>query len=175
MDNKFIIKKTCSIYASDIHFATMVFPFVLKELEEKVIVRTILETNMKSNILKIIDNIGIKQNQKSEIKNIDWEKCNIRKIKKILWQLEEDVKNENSTDLIVCGYNLFIEKVNKVIDLWTKNNIEKLEKSSCKINVINCYSFEENSRNNNFINSYNYVLRTAGIEEIFTEELKEAN
>lgn len=175
MDNKFIIKKTCSIYASDIHFTTMVFPFVLKELNEETIVRTILETNMKSNILKIIDNIGIEESQKNEIKNIDWEKSNIRKIKKILWQLEEDVKKENNTDLIICGSNIFIEKVNKVIDLWTKNNIENLEKSNCKINIINCYSFEENNKTNDFVNSYNYILKTAGIEEIFTEELKEAN
>lgn len=174
MGNKFIIRKTCSIYASDVHFATMVFPFVSKKLMEKSIVRTILETNMKPNILKIINNIGLDENQKNQIKNIDWDRSNIRKIKQILGELEKDIKKENNTDIIVCGSNTFIEKVNKVIDLWTKNNMEELEKSNCIINIINCYSFEENNKNKSIINSYNYILKTAGIEEIYTEELKEA-
>lgn len=175
MDGKFIIKKTCSIYASDLHFATMIFPFVCKELNNNTTIRTILEADIQPNILKIIENIGLNFTEKQKIKEIDWRQSSGKKIKSILELLEKDLKNEKNVDLVICGTNIFIDKVNKVIDLWVKNNIQKLEDSKCKTNIINCYSFEENKEIGELINSYDYILKTAGIEEIFREELKEAN
>lgn len=175
MDSKFIIKKTCSIYASEVHFATMIFPFVSRELENNTVIKTVFETDIQPNILKIIENIGLTLEEKEKIEQIDWAQSSIEKIKNILEELEMNLKKEKDTDLIICGSNLFIEKVNTVIDLWVKNNIQSLEASKSKINIINCYAFEENRSFGEILSSYDYILKTAGIEEIFREELKEAN
>lgn len=175
MDSKFLLKKTCSIYASDLHFATMIFPFVVKELKCNTLVKTILEKNELQNISKILENIGLNDFEKEKIKTIDWHKSSVNKIKACLGLIEKELQKNTSIDLLVCGSNFFVEKVNKVIDLWLKNNLEKIENSFSCLNIINCYSFDENFDNLNFINSYDYILRTAGIEEIYKEELKEAN
>lgn len=175
MKDKILLKKICSIYASDLHFATMIFPFINKELEIGATIRTILEKDEQENIEKILKNIGLNSQLKKEIRNIDWKHTNINKIRKSFNLLEEDIENNKKMDLIICGRNIFIDKVNQAIDLWVKNNIDKLEIAGAQINVINCFSFEENKNSENISNSYEYILRTTGIEEILKEELLKAN
>ena len=34
MREKILLRKTCSVYANDLHFATVIFPFIAKEMEE---------------------------------------------------------------------------------------------------------------------------------------------
>ena len=176
MKEKMLLRKICSIYANDLHFATMTFPFIHKEIEKNTTIRTILEKDEQENIEKILENIGLNSQIKEEIKKIDWKSTNINKIRKNFKLLEEDLKNNKKVDLIICGRNIFIEKVNKAIDLWVKNNIESLEKSETNLNIINCYSFEENKNADNIINSHDYILKTVGIEEILgNQELLKAN
>ena len=86
------------------------------------------------------------------------------------------INNKRNVDVIVLGRNIFIQKVNKAIDLWSKNNIEKLEESKVKLNIINCFSLEENKQVSNIMDSHEYILRTAGLEEtLVEEELLKAN
>ena len=74
------------------------------------------------------------------------------------------------------GTNEFIEKVNELLDLWTKINIKDLENSKSIINVINCYKFENNQELENISQKHGYILKTQGIEEIYNEQfLKKAN
>ena len=40
---KLLLRKTCSIHVSDLHFATVMFPYIYKEIENGTIVKTILE------------------------------------------------------------------------------------------------------------------------------------
>ena len=56
MKESMLLKKICSIYANDLHFATMIFPFVHKEIEQDTTIRTILEKNEEENIEKILKN-----------------------------------------------------------------------------------------------------------------------
>ena len=49
MKEKMLLKKICSVYANDLHFATMVFPFIHKEVERNTTIRTILENNEEEN------------------------------------------------------------------------------------------------------------------------------
>jgi hypothetical protein len=56
------------------------------------------------------------------------------------------------------------------MDLFTKNNLEKLEKSKIKLNIINCFSFTENKQSDDIINSHEYILKTSGLEEIISKE-----
>lgn len=176
MKEKMFLKKICSVYANDLHFATMIFPFIHKEIERNTTIRTILENNEEENIEKILKNIGLNSEIKEVIKKIDWKNTNINKIRKNFKLLEEDIKSKKKIDIIVSGRNIFIGKVNEAIDLWVKNNIEDIKNSETELNIINCFSFEENKNAENIMNSHEYILRTSGLEEILgKEELLKAN
>ena len=176
MKEKMLLKKICSFYVNDLHFATMIFPFIHKELEQNATIRTILEKDEEENIEKILANVGINSEVKEQIRKVDWRGTDINKIRNNFKLLEKDIKCKKKTSIIVCGTNLFIEKVNKAIDLWVKNNMDGLEKSETKLNLINCFSFEENKNADNIIDSHEYILKTSGLEEILgKEELLKAN
>lgn len=176
MKNKMLLRKTCSIYASDLHFATVIFPFVCKELENNTVIKTILEKDEEENIEKIITNIGLNSEIKEKVKEIDWKESDITKIRKNFKDLEVDLTKKKNIDVIVLGKNIFIQKVNKAIDLWVKNHIQNIEKGNVAINVINCFSFEEKQQVNNILEGHDYILKTIGLEEIESnEDLLKAN
>ena len=175
MKEKMLLKKICSVYAIDLHFATMIFPFIHKEVESNTTIRTILENNEEENIDKILKNIGLNSEVKEEINKIDWKNTNISKIRKNFKLLEDDIKNKKRIDIIVSGRNIFIQKVNKAIDLWIKNNIENLDESGIELKIINCFYFNENKISDNIIDEHEYILRTSGLEEILGRELLKAN
>lgn len=176
MSKKILLRKTFSVYASDLHLATMIFPFIDREIEEGAIIKPILEKSISNNIERIIDNVGLDTGIKKKIKTLDWSQTNIEKIKQTLNNIEKILNKSTKIHIIVSGSNLFIDKVNKVIDLWAKMNLDEIEKSNTIINVINCYSFEENDSINNIIEKHEYILKTTGIEEIYPKEkLKKAN
>ena len=177
MKEKMFLSKTCSIYASDLHFATIIFPFINKEIEKGTIIRTILEKDEQVNIEKILKNIGLTSEKKESIQKIDWKNSNMNKIRQNFKLLEEDIQNKNNVDIIVLGSNTFIQKINVAIDLWVKNHIDELEKAKIRWNIINCFYLEDNKRIENIINTHEYILKTAGIEEIMLseEELLKAN
>lgn len=170
MREKMLLSKTCSIYASELHFATMIFPYINKEIEKDTTIKTILEKDVQKNIEKILENIGLNSEKKKRIQEIDWKDTNINKIRKNFKLLEGEIKNNKKIDIIVAGTNIFIEKINLAIDLWVKNNIENLEKYKTKLNIINCFAFEENKNSHDIIDSHDYILRTSGIEEILEEQ-----
>ena len=41
--------------------------------------------------------------------------------------------------IIVSGTNLFIDKINKLLDLWAKINLENIQRNNSTINIINCF------------------------------------
>ena len=173
MKGKLLLRKTCSVHANDLHFATVVFPYVSKEVESGAAIKTILERNEKENIEKIIKNIGLNSEVKEKIKKIDWQESDIAKIRKTFKSLEEELKSK--TNIIILGSNIFIQKVNKALDLWVKNNMDKLEEKNREINIINCFSFEENKELDKILNNHDYILKTSGIEELIEEKLLKAN
>ena len=173
MKERLLLRKTCSIHASDLHFATVIFPYISKEIENGSIVKTIFERNEKQNIEKIIQNVGLNSETKEKLKEIDWMESDIIKIRGIFKLLEKEIMYNKKINIIVLGRNIFIQKVNKAIDLWVKNNIEKIKS---EINVINCFSFEEAKEIGTILNSHDYILKTSGIEELLgEEELQKAN
>ena len=176
MKERLLLRKTCSIHANDLHFATVVFPYVSKEVESGAMVKTILERNEKENIEKVIKNIGLNSEIKEKIQKIDWEESDITKIRKTFKVLEEEIKSNKKIDIIILGSNIFIQKVNKAVDLWVRNNMEKIGINNIEINIINCFSFEENEKLDKILDAHDYILKTSGIEEILgEEELLKAN
>lgn len=176
MKEKLHLRKTCSIHANDLHFATVIFPYVSKQIEEGATVKTILERNEKESIEKVIKNVGLNSEIKEKIKQIDWEESDITKIRETFKLLEEEIKFNKKIDLIVLGSNIFIQKINKALDLWIKNNMEKIGSNNVELNIINCFSFGENEHVYKIFNSHDYILKTSGMEEILgEEELLKAN
>lgn len=175
MKDLMLLKKICSVYASDIHFATLIFPFIKKELEKNTEIITMLEKDEIEQIEKILKNIGIDIRTKEKFKKIDWKKTNIKKVKKNFEILENNIKEGKNTDIIVLGEKTFIKKINEAIDIWVKNNIENIEKTKIQLNVINCFSFYENRESYNTFNTYSYILKTSGLEEIIEPRMLKAN
>ena len=170
MKERLLLRKTCSIHANDLHFATVVFPYVSKEVESGATVKTILERDEKEYIEKVIKNIGLNSEVKEKIKKIDWQESDITKIRKTFKLLEEEIKSSKKIDIIILGSNIFIQKVNKALDLWVKNNMDKIGQENIEINIINCFSFGENEEIDKILNNHDYILKTAGIEELIREE-----
>ena len=175
MSIKIPLRKTYSVYANEMHLATMIFPFVREEIEKGAIIKSILEKNLKKNILKIINNVGTSPDLKKEINKIDWEQTDIEKIKGVLKEIEEKLRYKN-VNIIIQGSNLFIKKVNELIDIWARVNLTKIESNNNLLNIINCYNFEENGELEYIQEKHQYLLNTLGIHEIYKkEELKKAN
>ena len=171
MSTKIPLRKTYSVYASEIHLSTMIFPFVKEEIEKGAIIKPILEKNISTSISKIINNVGINSKLKEKIDEIDWEQTNIEKIKKVLKEIEEKLNSKN-VHIIILGSNLFIEKVNELVDIWTKVNLSKIELSNNSLNIINCYRFEENDELECIEKKHQYLLNTLGIHEIYNKKKK---
>ena len=176
MNKKIFLKKTCSIYASDLHLATMIFPYISKELKENATIKTILENDIGKNIEKVINHTSLSSEIEKQIKKIDWNQTSIEKIKNTLKEIEKELVSKDKIDIFVSGENFFIDKVNQVIDLWVRNNLEIIKENQTVINVINCYYYEQHEEMDNIIGQHDYLLKTTGIEKIYDKEkLKKAN
>ena len=70
MSKKILLRKTYSVYASNMHLATMIFPFINNEIEKGAIIKPILEKGISENISKVIKNVGINPDLKKQINNI---------------------------------------------------------------------------------------------------------
>ena len=176
MSKKISLKKTCSIYASELHLATMIFPYIKKELERKAIVKAMLENDIGTNIEKVLCHTNINSELKEQIQQIDWKQTNKKKIEQMLKEIEENLRHNEKVDIIVSGSNFFIDKINELIDLWTKVNFEEIANSEKTINIINCYYFKQNEQIDEIMKKHEYILRTTGIQELIEENpLKKAN
>ena len=90
--------------------------------------------------------------------------------------MEGLIKDNKNINIIVLGTNIFIEKVNELIDIWAKINLQELEYNEAILNIINCYNFEENKEIENIKEKHENILKTEGIEELYNKELlKKAN
>ena len=72
MKEKCVIKRSCSFYISDMHFATMLMPFIKKQVENKINVTTFLENNYSNNIELVLARMKLQEEQKKQILNINW-------------------------------------------------------------------------------------------------------
>lgn len=157
METKENFKKLCSFYVSDIHFGTMILPYISKKLEEKNSIYTVFEKDMYKNIEKIISSLNLKKEIKEEIKNIDWNKKIERK------QIKNYINNikENDEVVLVMGNKKYIDKANKKLEKQIKK--EELK----KVTIINCYNIDVFNENmSEILKSHNGMLNTSGERKI---------
>lgn len=155
------IKKICSFYAGDYHLITMILPYLAKNIEKGVNINTILNTDLRECIDKLINNINIDKEIKNKIKKINWGNYNTQNIEQnVMNQLEPNTENiliiNLQEDNEIKGKLINVIKKNK--DFFIKNNI--------KLNLIYCYNIEKLKRIDSIISNYEYILNTSGIHEI---------
>ena len=153
------VEKLCSFYVSDWHFATMLLPYINHKIEEQINVITLLENNIRENIVTLVRKLNLKN--EDEILEIRWEEINSKKYGDINQLLELEVNEKKENIILINGSRDYIEKNNENIERW----IEKEKVNNIKI--INFFEVTEfNHHIVEILNSHDRVLNTSGEREI---------
>ena len=146
--------KICSFYVSKWHLVTMVLPYINKNLNEGIEIKTFLEEDFSEYIKKVLDRLNIKEEGKENILKINWNKS----VKND--ELEDKIINlTEKTLIIVNGSNNYIENINNMISCDSKN-----------IKILNFYNVAENKDIEKIVKKHTKVLNTSGeknVEEVF--------
>ena len=163
--NEINIKRICSFYVSDWHLTTMLLPYITKKVENNEKISTILNKNIKENMIELISRINIQDTIKKEIIKINWENNYKNTVEEINNYMKETIKGIEKISIIITGNKKEIESTNKIIEKWIINNISFLTKK--EINIINCYNVEEfNNNMKEILDEHDYMLNTSGEHEI---------
>ncbi len=154
------ITKLCSFYVSDWHLVTMLLPYISKKVNEEAKIATILEKDLKQNIVTLVEKLNLKN--KEEILNLNWNKN--ERIKNILNELNE----KQEFIIFINGSKEFIERQNIKLEKYFQTHLIKN-----KIKIINCYEITKYEGNvSKILDEHDKILNTSGekeIEEIFPE------
>lgn len=162
-------QKVCSFYVSNMHFATMILPFVNKQEEEKRKIVTFFENDFTTNIELVLSRIIISEERKKELLNINWKNTDIIKYINIEKILKTQLNKNNENIIIVNGNTDYINNVNECIERYLEKNSKKIDVKNIKI--INFYevgSFNENIKE--ILDKHDLIFNTSGehrIEDIF--------
>ena len=158
-------QKVCSFYVSNMHFATMILPFVSKQVEEKTNLITFFENSFTTNIELVLSRLTISEERKKELLDINWKDTNVTKYLNIEKKLKTElIKNENNI-IIINGSEEYINIINDCIKKCLQKNHKKIETKNNKI--INFYevgTFNENIKE--ILDKHEFVFNTAGEHKI---------
>ena len=133
-------QKLCSFYVSEFHLEMILLPYINKKVEnnEKIIIQS--EKDLTESINLLVSRINIKDENKSKILNLGWNKNNI-------------IEVEDKSNIIIIGTEDYIKDKNEEIKNMPIN----------RINVLDCYNFEEIKETlDNIIEQYDNSLNTLG-------------
>lgn len=162
-------QKVCSFYVSNMHFATMILPFVSKQMEEKTKIVTFFENNYTTNIELVLSKIITSEERKKELLNINWKDTNINKFLNIEKTLKNQIRKNEKYLIIINGSEEYINMLNECIERYLEKNRKRMDYNNIKI--IDFYevgSFNENIKE--ILDKHDYIFNTSGehkIEEIF--------
>ena len=137
-------QKVCSFYVSNMHFATMILPFVNRQMEEQTEVVTFFENNFTTNIELVLSRLTISEERKKKLLNIDWKNTNTIKYLNIEKILKAKLNKNGKNVIIVNGNEEYINIVNDCIEKYMKKNDKKMEKD--KIKIIDFYEVRDIQR-----------------------------
>ena len=106
-------QKVCSFYVSNMHFATMILPFVNRQMEEQTEIVTFFENNFTTNIELVLSRLTISEERKKKLLNIDWKNTNTIKylnIEKILKDLYGVNIGKDEITRLISAVNEEVEK-----------------------------------------------------------------
>ena len=136
------IDKLCCFYVSDFHLEMILLPYINKKMNENIIIKT--DKNLRDTIETLITKMNLSEKNKE-------------KILKLGWNIEENEKIENKSNIIIIGNKEYIKEEN-----------EKVRKSNIRdVTVIDCYYFEDIKEEiSTIMMNYRQSLNTLGIDEI---------
>ena len=137
-------QKVCSFYVSNMHFATMILPFVNRQMEEQTEIVTFFENNFTTNIELVLSRLTISEERKKKLLNIDWKNTNTIKYVNIEKILKTKLNKNGKNVIIVNGNEEYINIVNDCIEKYMKKNDKKMEKD--KIKIIDFYEVRDIQR-----------------------------
>ena len=149
------ITKLCSFYVSDWHLVTMLLPYISKKVNEEAKIATILEKDLKQNIVTLVEKLNLKNREK--ILSLNWNKN--EEIKKTLNELEE----RQELIILINGSKKFIERENKKLEKYFRTHILRN-----RIKIINCYEITKYEGSvSQILDEHDKILNTSGEKEIF--------
>lgn len=137
------IEKVCSFYVSDFHLEMILMPYINKKINNNEEIAISTEKDLRETVEILISKMNINEENKEKILNLEWNRS-------------ENVPIEKSSNVIVIGTEDYIKKMN-----------EKIEDSKPeRMNIINCYNFEDVKDNVDKIMSlHNENLNTIGFNK----------
>ena len=137
-------QKVCSFYVSNIHFATMILPFVNKQVEEKTEIITFFENNFTTNIELVLSKITASEDCKKRLLEINWKDTNINKYSIVEKTLKNQIIKQNKIIIIINGTENYINIINELIEKYLEKNNKKISIENIKI--IDFYEVREFQR-----------------------------
>lgn len=176
MKEKCVIKKSCSFYISDMHFATMIVPFMKKQTENEIKVTTFLENNYTNNIELVLARTKIQENQKKKILEINWKENNENKYLNVEKLLKSRIIKNKENIIIINGSKEYIEMANEFIKKFVEKNAKKYYDTT--IFIMDFYEVGTfNDSIAEILDNHEIIFNTSGehkIEEVFERNISEA-
>ena len=176
MKEKCVIKRSCSFYISDMHFATMLMPFIKKQIENEINVTTFLENNYSNNIELVLARMKLQEEQKKQILNINWKENKNNKYSNIDKLLKNNILKGKENVIIINGKKEYLEIINDMVRKFLDKNSKKYEDTT--IFIMDFYevgTFNENITE--ILNKHEFIFNTSGehkIEDVFERNISEA-
>lgn len=163
MKDFYELERICGFYVSNMHFATMILPYINKTIKENTKIYTFFEFNLKQNVNTVLTGIIASIEEKEKILQVDW---NNNKFYKYC-DIEKKLKNmmDGKNIILICGSEKYINIANENIERFIEKNMKKLK--DIEIKIINCYeinNFNENIKE--ILDTHDKVINTSGEHEI---------
>jgi len=148
------VTKLCSFYVSDWHLITMLLPYLNQKINEQAKIATILEKEMKQNVVTLLEKLNLKNKEK--ILNLNWDTN--EEIKSKINELEE----KQELVIFINGSKEFIERQNRKLTRYLQTHFLRHA-----IKIVNCYEIIKfNGDISEILDKHDKILNTSGEKEI---------
>ena len=140
--------RKCCLYASDFHLEMILLPYIKERIDKSKFL--IITQNDLSNTIKILlDRVNIDKTQKEEILKLNWKESSIESMQSI----KDYINDTQDTCIIINGDGIYIENINKSLELLMNN-----------VNTIDCFNINDINLNiDNIKNNYEEILNTSRV------------
>lgn len=174
MKEKCVLKKSCSFYISDMHFVTMLIPFIKEKIENETHIITFLENDYTKNIELVLARTSIEEKKKKNILNLNWTRTEIADVE---LAIENNKINIKPNVIIINGSKEYVDIVNNIINEYLKENEEECEETN--VFIMDFYNAEEiKDEVKEILKEHNTIYNTSGehkIEEIYNNKENKIN
>lgn len=126
-------QKVCSFYVSNMHFATMVLPYISKQIEAKTNIITFFENNYTTNIELVLSRLTMKEESKKKLLEVNWKNTDAIKYMDIEKVLKHNYLKNHQNLIIINGRDEYINMINNCINRYIEKNYKKIDTDKIKI------------------------------------------